>query len=241
MIVVNADDFGRSESINEAIVYAFEKGIINRTTLMVNMPYVRDALEKAEIKGFFNSVGLHLNLDDGYPLTQRITTCPIFCNEDGSFNGVFRKNLTKEIKLSKIEQKCCEEEIRAQMQRYLDLGLKLMHVDSHHHIHTIPSLLPITVKLAKEYGFKSMRIKFNLHDTSIIKKYLTRLINKYITRNFSTESFFCDSQFYINNRPRIESLEIMCHPDIINNQLVDVIGKREQKQYEDLMKLNALT
>ena len=37
-MVINADDFGYSESVNKAISDCFEKGLINRTTIMVNMP-----------------------------------------------------------------------------------------------------------------------------------------------------------------------------------------------------------
>ena len=45
--IVNADDFGASPSVNQAIDYAFKNGIINKATLMVNMPHVQDAVYKA--------------------------------------------------------------------------------------------------------------------------------------------------------------------------------------------------
>ena len=45
--IVNADDFGASPSVNQAIDYAFKNGIINQATLMVNMPHVQDAVYKA--------------------------------------------------------------------------------------------------------------------------------------------------------------------------------------------------
>ena len=45
-----------------------------------------------------------------------------------------------------------------------------MHIDSHHHVHHIPSILPSVIKLAQKYGFKSMRISRNIwHGVSFLK------------------------------------------------------------------------
>lgn len=63
--IVNADDFGASPSINQAIDYAFKEGIINRATLMVNMPYAQDAVQLAIDGGYIDKIGLHLCLDTG--------------------------------------------------------------------------------------------------------------------------------------------------------------------------------
>lgn len=52
-LIVNADDFGRTLSINDAIDYAFKEGIINRTTIMVTHPCVQDAVNKSIWGGVF--------------------------------------------------------------------------------------------------------------------------------------------------------------------------------------------
>lgn len=61
-IIINADDYGKNEEINQAISEAFEKKYITRTTLMVNMPYTDKAVELAKQKGFSDRIGIHLNL-----------------------------------------------------------------------------------------------------------------------------------------------------------------------------------
>ena len=48
MLFVNADDFGLSHEVNMAIVEAFKKGLINNTTIMVNMPGFEEAVRLAE-------------------------------------------------------------------------------------------------------------------------------------------------------------------------------------------------
>ena len=72
MLFVNADDFGLSHEVNMAIVEAFKKGLINNTTIMVNMPGFEEAVRLAEKYGFFDRVGLHLNLFEGKHLTEDI-------------------------------------------------------------------------------------------------------------------------------------------------------------------------
>ena len=69
-LIVNADDFGLNEIENRAIAEAFEKGLIDRTTLLVNMPFAEDAMRLASEKGFADRVGLHVNLTSGRPLTS---------------------------------------------------------------------------------------------------------------------------------------------------------------------------
>lgn len=64
-VIVNADDFGASESVNDAVDYAFRKGIINRTTIMVTSPCCEDAMRRAFNGNYAGSVGLHLHLDGG--------------------------------------------------------------------------------------------------------------------------------------------------------------------------------
>ena len=68
-LIVNADDFGRSESVNRAICEAFEKGRVNSTTLMANMPAAKEAYELAKKGGFADKVGIHLNITEGMPMS----------------------------------------------------------------------------------------------------------------------------------------------------------------------------
>lgn len=238
MVVINADDFGRSQSINKAIVLAFRDKIINQTTIMVNMLYVDDAVVLSRENEFFDCVGLHINLDDGAPLTSNIKQCNIFCDDKGEFNGNFRKNRLKLFHLNKFERQCCEEEIEAQMDKYISFGFTKMHIDSHHHIHVLPSILPLVISIAKKKGFQSMRLRFNLQSSNYFKKIFTGIINYFISRHFRTTDYFCDSTYYLQKKPSLSSLEVMCHPDIYEDKMIDVIGKRENCHFEDLYKLS---
>ena len=60
-LIVNADDFGRSDSINRAVVRAHREGILPTASLMVNEPAAADAVRLARENPKLG-VGLHLTL-----------------------------------------------------------------------------------------------------------------------------------------------------------------------------------
>src|SRR5580765_4945877 len=64
-LVVNADDFGRSPSINQAVIRAHREGILTTASLMVNEAACDEAVALArENPGL--GVGLHLTLLCGH-------------------------------------------------------------------------------------------------------------------------------------------------------------------------------
>ena len=59
-LIVNADDFGRSRSINEAVIRAHREGILTTASLMVNEPACAEAVALAKENPRLG-VGLHLD------------------------------------------------------------------------------------------------------------------------------------------------------------------------------------
>ena len=64
-LIVNADDFGRSSSINEAVIRAHREGILTTASLMVNEPACEEAVALAKENPRL-AVGLHLTLLCGH-------------------------------------------------------------------------------------------------------------------------------------------------------------------------------
>src|SRR5829696_6407740 len=60
-LIVNADDFGASPSINEAVIRAHREGILTTASLMVNEPSCDEAVALAKENPRLG-VGLHLAL-----------------------------------------------------------------------------------------------------------------------------------------------------------------------------------
>lgn len=215
--IVNGDDFGMNENVNEAIRECFEKRLITNTTLMVNMPYASEAVDIAEECGFSEAVGLHLNLTSGYPLTERIRREPRFCKKDGSFNAFFQQHTASRLSISRRESRAVAEEIEAQIRKYFSYGLPERHLDSHHHVHTNRSVMKVLMPLMKKYGFRSVRLSRNLFlKMNVLKRAYKSSFNRGLKKNgFITTDYFGsyrDLSAMNGKLPEDSLIEIMVHP-----------------------------
>ena len=153
-LIVNADDFGRSRDINEAVVRAHREGILTTASLMVNGGAFEEAVTLARENPKLG-VGLHLTLLCGTSAlsSQQI---PGLVNEKGEFSNApamtgmryfFKKNLAKQL----------EEEIAAQFEKFHATGLPLDHVNGHLHIHLHPTVFKILMRRADEWKIRHLR------------------------------------------------------------------------------------
>ena len=230
-IIVNADDFGLSVEVNSAIAEAFEKGLIDRTTLMVNMPAAGEAMKLAEEKGFSDRVGLHLNLTSGRPLSAAISRDPVMCNNAGEFTADFARNMKTRFFLPGRTRSAVEEEIRAQFDMYENLGGTLWHIDSHHHVHTDPSVWRILKRVFADRPVSSVRLGRNMYRGGNVLMRLYKMINNASIRRYCNgrPRYFgsaADYRDYTEKDPDLSAradVEVMVHPVYDNGgRLVDV-------------------
>ncbi len=226
MITVNADDFGYSHEVNEAICRAFREGIITRTTWMANMPAAAEAMEMARREGFADRVGLHLNITEGVPLTKPILSDPLLC-EDGRFHASFYRKLLYRLYLKRNSRAIITEEFRAQLKAYEEAGGTLWHVDSHHHVHTDLSVLCAMHPLFAEFPIKSIRLGRNLyHGGNILmrlyKLFLNRILKKRCLQSHPVYfGSIKDLEAYTAKSYPRGDVEIMVHPKYVNGEWVD--------------------
>lgn len=245
-LLINADDFGLSEKVNTAIDFCIRNNLIQRATLMVNMPETLKAVELTKKNNYFNKIGLHINLIEGIPLTLNIKKTS-FCNENGEFNKKFFKKLKNRFFLNKNERKVVEEEIEEQIKKFIELGFKPSHIDSHQHSHINISIFFILLKLAKKYNFTSIRLARNIPIKEIrgLKKLYKNFINRKIV-NFNnkiykdnTDQFFGSKLDYekekgINNLKYENAIiEMMIHPTIENGVIIDNFTHEKLFFYEE--------
>ena len=121
-MIINADDFGYSHEVNAAVAQCFREGRINRATLLVNMPGTEEAVRMAQEEGFFDKVGLHINLTEGYPLTQFVLDL-LCAMPPVSLRGRFTSLFKARLYLNKATREAIRQEVEAQVQRYLAWAL----------------------------------------------------------------------------------------------------------------------
>jgi hopanoid biosynthesis associated protein HpnK len=147
-LIVNADDFGLTRGVSQAIVRAHQGGIVTSTSLLANGEAFDLAVELARGEARLG-VGIHLNLTEGKPVAK-FPPASRLIDSGGSFRsrplGLGRKIILRQVKLSEVEK-----EMRAQIEKVLKTGLRADHLDSHKHIHLVPLVFDLTTRLAREY------------------------------------------------------------------------------------------
>lgn len=218
-VIVNADDFGLDENRTRAILAAYQQGWVSTTTVMANMPWFERAIEGARGTPLYEHIGLHLNLTEGRPLTEKIRASPLFCDSDGVFNARFHRDNRYRLWLPAFERQAVAEESAAQFEKYRAVGLSFFHLDSHHHVHTDWSVAKVILPLARHFGFKTIRRSRNFGaGLSPIKRAYKYFLNRKLAKamNFNAD-YFCGFVDLADEKrrallPRECVVEVMTHP-----------------------------
>ena len=160
-ILVNADDFGYSNAVNRAIISSLQANLVTSTSLMVNMPGFADAMAMVHVFPVLEGkIGLHLNLTEGSPLTAALHGYPEFC--DAATGAFVYKRERPLFRISRPLEKALYGELKAQMEKAVDAGIRPTHIDSHHHVHTEWAIAPVVCRLAREYAITRIRLTRNI-------------------------------------------------------------------------------
>jgi len=154
-LIVNGDDFGFSPEVNAGILRAHRDGILRSASLMVAEPSARAAGELArENPGL--DVGLHAVVCRGRSMlgpprlgaavraSGEFTDSPVGAGLRYYFDRSMRAAMT--------------DELRAQVERHLELLGYLNHIDGHLNFHVHPLFADILVELAVEYKVPCIRL-----------------------------------------------------------------------------------
>ena len=144
-LIINADDFGMCHSANMAISELFDGGFITSSSLMVNCPYSKEAVNLVNK----NEIGLHLTFTSEWDNYKWGSLTKLSSLEDS--NGKFYKTSEEFQDNAKIED--VEKEIRAQFNKVQEYGLNIANVDNHMFSLSSPvELFYQTLKIVSEYN-----------------------------------------------------------------------------------------
>lgn len=154
-LIVSADDFGFSKTINAGIVKAYREGIVTNLNLMPAGAAFDDALELSHQMGL-KEAGVHLSLtEEMAPLTKPHRIRTLIAGGD-KFHRSHRSFLT-DLLLRKIDVPHVYRELKNQLEMVRASGMRLTSLSSHEHIHMVPVMLRIFLRLAKEYDIPAVR------------------------------------------------------------------------------------
>ncbi|MFH0864110.1 MAG: ChbG/HpnK family deacetylase [Candidatus Gottesmanbacteria bacterium] len=167
-LIVNADDFGITKSVNEGIIHGFKNGIITSTSLMVNRPFADEAAQLAKENPKLG-VGLHFEII-------------------GDDNQVLRgiKKVTAYLSIGLFQVEKAKRLFYSQLKKFKEsIGKMPTHIDGHYHVHKLPSIFPfisefsnkykIPYRMMKEINFIGEYSDYN-HPENASIDYLTKIL-----------------------------------------------------------------
>jgi len=219
-IIINCDDLGASETVNDAILEMMEQSRVTSATLMMNAPAIEDAVRR--IGSFPHcSFGVHLNVTEFAPLSAHPGLRTLL-NEKGEFAGNARSRPI-DIPLTAHAREGVYAEWCAQIERAQALGVPISHLDSHHHVHTRAGLFSVLKRVQRRFGIRKVRLRRNVpgpHPTLRNRLHFARhwpwnfaLRHLFVTR--TTDGFAPFSLFHQRLQAGLgyaSSIELMCHP-----------------------------
>ena len=223
-LIVNADDFGYFRCVSRGIAHAHSQGILTATALLANFPGFDEDLGLLECLPNLD-LGVHLNLTAGEPLSP--TLRQKLKRGDGRFPS--KAGLIRAIVTGWITATDVEAEWMMQIERCLDAGLELRFLNSHEHMHMLPTIFPVVQGLAKRFDINHIRLPtpdpLQLHRPATLMRDLPLLL---LSRRARTGLPVPPVRFlgmgvsgrlslrYLNRWiPRLQKgniYELMCHP-----------------------------
>lgn len=166
-LIVNADDLGWTEGVNRGISEAHRNGIVTSASLLANGRAFESAVKLALTTPALG-VGVHLNLSDGEPAADPETVTSLV-NDRGQFEGG-PESLLLRLARRNVALEEVEREWDAQIQKVRAGGIRPTHVDGHKHVHMLPGLFEIALRLTKRYGISAIRVS---HEESSLRTALS--------------------------------------------------------------------
>jgi len=142
-VIINADDLGPSQEVNEGIFKGIEQGVITDASLLARSRCARDAARV--LQGLKRTaIGIHIDLDrqlgwtspgnERYPRAELLNRLQSREFQDGLY-----------------------AEAKQQIELFLDFGLVPSHIDTHHHVHGFMPIFQVILRLLSEYGIRAVR------------------------------------------------------------------------------------
>jgi chitin disaccharide deacetylase len=222
-LIVNGDDFGFTQDVNEGIVEAHRNGILTATTLMGNGAAFDHAVALARRTASLD-VGCHLVLVQGQSVLDPSRDLPATLPE-----------LLSALLKGKLR---VYEELAAQVRKIIRAGIRPTHIDTHKHTHLLPTVLDAVARVAQENGIQWIRrpFDFGIDKRARMAKSAVALgmrvtqagFAKALARLKTTDHFTgflatgsLDEASLINTLERLpEGLtELMCHPGRLGPEL----------------------
>lgn len=156
MLVVNADDYGLTRGVSEAIITAHREGIVTSTSVLAlapgfdsTAPWLRDE-PRLGTGAHFAAVG-----EDPPLLSAR--EIPTLVDRHGRLHMSWRTFLAA-AGARRIDPDDLRREFSAQLDKIRGAGITIDHVDTHQNLHLWPMVRDVVMELGDQVGVRTIRV-----------------------------------------------------------------------------------
>ncbi len=152
-VIFHGDDFGLTQGVNRGIIRAFKHGLLTSTSIMAVGEAAEEAIDLAlENPGL--DVGIHLVLSDEPSLLppEDLSTLVSRHGLLPSRNRILGAIISRKLDYGQVEAEWC-----AQVEKVLNAGIKISHLDSHQFLHLFPGLFNVSRNMRRRYHIPFMR------------------------------------------------------------------------------------
>ena len=238
-LIVSADDLGLSESIDRGIIRGYEEGIVTSVNVLPTGEKFYEAMALLRVTKA-KEVSAHLALTETGPVSEADKVTSLI-GEDGAFHASYAGFLADFLR-GKIDKGQIYTELKNQMERIKESSFQITNLSSHQHIHMLPGILEIFIRLAKEYSIPSIRYLHNdrfsypYNAKKIFKKMILGYFDKRLKGSLDEASMLYTDNFLgffdsgnIRENTLIKMLntlpegttELVTHPGFISAEVLD--------------------
>jgi len=232
-LIINADDYGLSDGICQAINKLFDAKAISSTTMMLAAEGAVDRCRKWNVKRYVGKVGVHLQLTSGRPILPGIKIPGIINQTTGNFRP--------KTELANLDLEDVEREWRAQIElAHKILNDKPSHIDSHHGAHHLDGLAEVFIKLALEFNLP-------IRDCILMREFKTGVelfgsdvvIYEWTGLGLSDVELKHEIHKALNNSRDNDILELVTHPGFSSAELknISTLNDLREKDYASLLNI----
>jgi chitin disaccharide deacetylase len=178
-IIVTGDDFGKSDDVNNSIELCHKSGILTSASLVAT----GDAIENAVLISKRNpalGIGVHLAIDEFHPLSE----LPSSVIDPLTHKFYSREVALQRLKAFKYRSSDLAKEYILQIEKVLNYGISITHLDHHRHLHLYWPALSAMIKVAKNYNIPYIRSQNLLFPKkNMVHKKIYRVFHQWYLRS----------------------------------------------------------
>jgi len=214
MLIINADDWGRSRGETDTAFECYKKRRITSVSAMVFMEDSERAAELAKEQNL--DVGLHLNFDERFTGKRVPTTLEDYQDKIARF---LTRTKYSQLLYNPFLRREFAYSYEAQAEEFARLFGKLpSHIDGHHHMHLCANVLlskaiPAGIKVRRNFSFWP-------GEKSWLNRTYRALVDRWLARRYRLTDYFFDLTQCIQEKKldrvtalaKSNNVEIMTHP-----------------------------